>query len=122
MCAGKGHPAFIPEIKKRFIYAYQCGIHIGGPENIFHAEPFLEIHPSDARKCGIKDGDLVKVETLRGYVRLKSRVTEDILPGVVNMMHGWEEANANVLTDDEARDPITGYTEFRVNLCRVEKI
>lgn len=85
-------------------------------------EPFLEIHPADARKYDIKDGDLVKVGTLRGYVRLKSRVTEDMLPGVVNMMHGWEEANANILTDDEARDPITGYTEFRVNLCRVEKI
>jgi anaerobic selenocysteine-containing dehydrogenase len=84
-------------------------------------EPFLEIHPTDALKYGIKEGDLVRVITRRGSVRLKSKVTEDILPGVVNMMHGWEEANANILTDDGARDPITGFTEFRVSLCRVEK-
>ena len=62
------------------------------------------------------------MESLRGSVRIRARVTEEILPGVVNMMHGWEEANANVLTNDEARDPISGFTEFRVGLCRVKKI
>jgi len=85
-------------------------------------EPFLEINPADALKLDIQDGEEVTVETLRGSVRIKARVTEDIIPGVVNMMHGWEEANVNVLTNDEARDPISGYTEFRVNLCRVKKI
>lgn len=85
-------------------------------------EPFLEMNPVDAVKSGIRDGDKVRVETLRGGVDIKAKITEDIIPGVVNMMHGWEEANANVLTDDEARDSISGYTEFRVNLCRVTKI
>ena len=69
-----------------------------------------------------KDGEKVMVETLRGSVGIKAKVTKDIMPGVVNMMHGWDESNANVLTNDDARDPITGFTEFRVNLCRIKKI
>ncbi|HLA04879.1 MAG TPA: molybdopterin-dependent oxidoreductase, partial [Syntrophales bacterium] len=85
-------------------------------------EPFLEINPADAERFGIKDGEKVMVETLRGSVGIKAKVTKDIMPGVVHMMHGWDESNANVLTNDEARDPITGFTEFRVNLCRIKKI
>jgi anaerobic selenocysteine-containing dehydrogenase len=85
-------------------------------------ENFLEINPVDAEKYGIKDGEDILVETLRGRVQVKAKVTADILHGVVNMMHGWDESNANELTNDEARDPITGFTEFRANLCRVKKI
>jgi anaerobic selenocysteine-containing dehydrogenase len=85
-------------------------------------DPFLEINPADSERLMIKDGDEVMVETLRGNVRIKAEVTEEIMPGVVHMMHGWDESNANVLTNDEARDPISGFTEFRVNLCRVKKI
>lgn len=86
------------------------------PENL------LKIHPEDAKKYGVEDGDMVRVENLRGSVDIKAKVTEDMLPGAVHMMHGWEESNANILIDDEARDPISGYTDMRATLCRVEKI
>ncbi|MDY7035365.1 MAG: molybdopterin-dependent oxidoreductase [Thermodesulfobacteriota bacterium] len=85
-------------------------------------EPLLEINPNDAEKFGIANGDEVMVETLRGEVKIKANVTKDIMPGVVHMMHGWEESNANILTNDDALDPISSYTEFRVNLCRVKKL
>ena len=86
-----------------------------------YPDHFLQIHPLDAEKFGIKDGNEVRVETLRGSVVIQARVTEDVLPGCVNMEHGWEESNGNFLTDDERRDPIMGFTEFRVNLCQVSK-
>jgi anaerobic selenocysteine-containing dehydrogenase len=57
----------------------------------------LEINPIDAERSGIKNGEMVMVETLRGSIKIKAKVTKDIIPGVVNMMHGWDESNANVL-------------------------
>jgi anaerobic selenocysteine-containing dehydrogenase len=85
-------------------------------------EPLAEIHPQTAGNLGIADGDLVEVVSLRGSIRLKARLTEDIHPQVVSVQHGWSgEANVNLLTDDEARDPISGYPGFRSVMCRLTK-
>ena len=64
----------------------------------------------------------MKVESPRGSIKVKARLTEDIHPKVVAMQHGWSEANANCLTDDEARDPVSGYPGFRSVLCQVMKV
>jgi anaerobic selenocysteine-containing dehydrogenase len=85
------------------------------------AEPLIEIHPQTASSLGIADSDLVKVESLRGSVEMKAKLTEDIHPRVVSIQHGWSEANANLLTDDEARDPVSGFPSFKSLLCRVTK-
>ncbi len=85
-------------------------------------EPSLQINPQTAGDFGIADGDLVKVESPRGSIKVKARLTEDIHPKVVAMQHGWSEANANCLTDDEARDPVSGYPGFRSVLCQVMKV
>ena len=85
-------------------------------------EPLLEIHPETANRDGIGDGDMAKVESLRGEIKVKAKLIEDIHPKVVCAQHGWSEANINVLTDDENRDPISAYPGFRSVLCRVTKI
>ncbi|MBA7549273.1 Acetylene hydratase [subsurface metagenome] len=84
-------------------------------------EPLIEINPQAAKNLGVADRDLVKVESLRGSIKLKARLTEDIHPRVVSIQHGWSKANANYLTDDESRDPVSGFPGFRSVLCRVEK-
>ncbi len=84
-------------------------------------EPLLEVNTETAKKLGIGDGDTVNLETLRGKTELKVKITEDIHPQVVSIIHGWTEANANILTDDMARDPISAYPAFRSALCRVSK-
>lgn len=85
-------------------------------------EPYVKIHPDTATTYGIAQGDMVIVETLRGSIKLRANLTEDILRGVVAVMHGWSEANANLLTnmDAENRDPISGYPGLRQLLCRVK--
>lgn len=85
-------------------------------------EPLIEINPQTASSLGIADRDLVKVESLRGSIEMKAKLTEDIHPSVVSIQHGWSEANANLLTDDEGRDPVSGYPGFRCILCRVTKV
>jgi trimethylamine-N-oxide reductase (cytochrome c) len=46
------------------------------------------IHPQDAEKRGIKDGDIVKVFNERGGVLCGARVWERIMPGVISIDHG----------------------------------
>ncbi|MFQ5827267.1 MAG: molybdopterin-dependent oxidoreductase, partial [Dehalococcoidia bacterium] len=85
-------------------------------------EAKAEINPASAAECGVNDGDRVKVETPRGSIELKAKVTEDIIAGVVNIPHGWPEANVNMLTDETPVDPIAGNPALKALLCRVTKI
>jgi len=59
---------------------------VKGPDGYMY-EP-LWIHPSDAAKRGIKNGDLVKIYNERGAVLGGALVWERIMPGVVSMDHG----------------------------------
>ncbi len=84
-------------------------------------EPLLEINPQMANSLDIAGGEMVTVESIRGSVRLKAKLTKDVDPRVVSMQHGWSDAAANYLTDDEARDPVSGYPGFRSVMCRIVK-
>jgi anaerobic selenocysteine-containing dehydrogenase len=61
------------------------------------------------------------IETKRGGIEIKAKVTEDILPNVVNVPHGWSQANVNILTDNTPADPISGYPVLKGLLCKVRK-
>jgi len=91
-------------------------------------KPLVWIHPSDARQRDIKDGAEVLVESPRGLVRFWARVTEDIMPGVVEVNMGgggplgpkeWLGANVNKLTDFDNRDPISGFPVYKALLCDI---
>jgi len=100
-----------------------------------HPDPIVEIHPDTAQSSGIKNGDWVWIETRRGKIRQKARVTEEIDPRVIHIEHGWwfpeEEgpehgvwkSNANVLTsNDPPYDPAMGTYQLRALLCRVAPV
>jgi molybdopterin-containing oxidoreductase family molybdopterin binding subunit len=68
-------------------------------------EPLVEMNPADAKKRGIKDRDIARVFNDRGYVKLKAKVHEGIMPGIVNIPQGWEpvsyiEGHHQTLTHD----------------------
>ncbi|MEM2546166.1 MAG: molybdopterin dinucleotide binding domain-containing protein, partial [Candidatus Bathyarchaeia archaeon] len=85
-------------------------------------EPLAEIHPSTAAQYGVVDEETIVVETKKGGIKIKVKVTEDIMPGVVSIPHGWAQANVNFLTDLDARDPISGYPELKALRCRIRKL
>jgi anaerobic selenocysteine-containing dehydrogenase len=86
-------------------------------------EALIEINAETAKELRIKDCDMVRVESARGEIQIRAKLTSDIHPRVVSIPHGWSgESNANLLTDDMARDPISGYPPFRSVLCRVTKL
>jgi len=84
-------------------------------------EPHVEVHPAKAEELGVEEGEVVKVESLRGKVEMKVRYSDEIDPRVIFIPHGWNEANANVLIDDRLLDPVTGFPPARALLARIVK-
>jgi len=85
-------------------------------------EAEAEISPVTAKKYDIINGEIVGVGTPRGTIKIKAKVTEDIMPGVVSVPHGWASANCNILLDASLRDPVSGYITMRGNACRIIKL
>jgi len=95
--------------------------------------PIVEIHPEVADRHGIKDGDWVFIESPRGRVKQRAKLTAGIDPRVVAAEHGWwfpevktpdhgwKESNINILTDNnpEGYDVAMGSTNLRVLLCNI---
>ena len=85
-------------------------------------EPLVDINPTDAAPRGIKTGDAVTISSPRGSIRMKAKVTDTILSGVVSIPHHWPgDADANLLTDDQGLDPISGFPPFKSQLCQVTR-
>ena len=64
---------------------------------------FVEIHPADARKLDLEEGDLVQLSTRRGTVQLPARLRSSVAPGLVFVPFHWgdlygEGNAANYLT------------------------
>jgi anaerobic selenocysteine-containing dehydrogenase len=97
-----------------------------------HRYPVVEIHPQTAAPHGIHNGDWIWIETRRGRIRQRAKLTTGIDPRVVHAEHGWwypEQSgpeygiwtsNANVLTDNQPPyDPAMGTYQLRGLLCRI---
>jgi len=72
-----------------------------------YPNPFIEIHPRDAKQLGIEEDNLVEVRSRRGVSRFPAKVTKAIAPGTVFVPMHWgalwaNKAEANALTHPEA--------------------
>jgi anaerobic selenocysteine-containing dehydrogenase len=83
----------------------------------------LHMHPDDAARAGVADGDVAVVASEAGRVEVPVEVTDAIAAGVVSLPHGWghdrpgarlsvarEHAgiNSNVLSPGTFVDVISG--------------
>jgi anaerobic selenocysteine-containing dehydrogenase len=83
----------------------------------------LLMHPDDMAARGLLDGQRVKVSSRIGEVTVEVMGSDEMLPGVVSLPHGWGHdrkgvqqaiaqglagVSANDLTDDRYIDPVTG--------------
>ncbi|MCP3984441.1 MAG: molybdopterin-dependent oxidoreductase [bacterium] len=84
-------------------------------------EAFVEIHPRDARKRAIADGDRVEIRTRRGAVQAQAIVSRQVRPGCIWTPLHFSEARANVLTND-AGDAVTGTAEYKVCAAEVSRV
>jgi len=57
---------------------------VSGPEGCT-----VLVSPGDAERLGITDGEPAVVTSAAGEIRLTARVSDDMMPGVVSVPHGW---------------------------------
>lgn len=83
----------------------------------------LLMNPADAKKRKLADGAAVRIESRAGAVVAKLEVSDDMMPGVVSLPHGWGHAlegvelrvarahagvSINDVVDELAVDPLSG--------------
>ena len=83
----------------------------------------LLIHPDDAARLDLSAGQRARVSSRVGAVEVAAELSDELMPGVVSLPHGWGHddpharlrvasdhpgVNSNVLTDPEALDPLSG--------------
>ena len=83
----------------------------------------MQVSPTDAERLRLADGADARVSSRVGVVIAPVEVTDELMPGVVSLPHGWghdvegtrqrvakEHAgvNANALTDNRAYDVASG--------------
>ncbi len=134
-------PLTAPQLYKQFPLIMNSGarmqttfrsqhLHISGLVKI-QDKPLVLINPWDAAERCITSGDKVMVSTRRGQVAFYADVTDNVLPGQVEVNMGggnpaqvkaWRQANINLLTDADNRDEISGFPVYKALLCQVEKV
>ena len=82
------------------------------------------LHPADAARHGVQAGDRIRLQGSGGRaIELPATLSDEMMPGVVSVPHGWGHdqagarlgvaaqrpgANLNDLLDDRLRDPLSG--------------
>jgi anaerobic selenocysteine-containing dehydrogenase len=81
------------------------------------------VHPDDAARLGLRDGEPARVSSRAGAIEVPVEVTDAVMPGVVSIPHGWGHdvdgvrmsvasahagTNSNVLADELLIDPLSG--------------
>ncbi len=81
--------------------------------------PIVEIHPDDAARMGVAEGDLIRLTSRRNTLVSAARVSERVAPGQVFVPFHFREAAANLLTNP-VLDPYAKMAELKCCAVRVE--
>jgi formate dehydrogenase major subunit len=84
-----------------------------------HPENFVDVHPNDAERYGIEDGDTVKIKSRRGEITVEAHVTEDIVEGSIWTTPHFAAASANRLTND-VLDERAKIPEYKAAAAEIE--
>jgi thiosulfate reductase / polysulfide reductase chain A len=99
-------------------------------------DPWVQVNPATAANYGLVEDDWVVVETAghQGQCRLRVRVTDDTMPGILRTGMGWWfpeaegpefgalDVNINAaMSYDGPCDPVTGSADTRGMCCRLSK-
>jgi len=83
-------------------------------------ECFLEMNPADASEFEIADGEMVVLESRRGSVSTRVKLTEAVDKRTLFMPFHFLESRANIVTNP-ALDPIAKIPEYKVCAVKLKK-
>ncbi|MEH7117493.1 nitrate reductase [Neobacillus vireti] len=85
-------------------------------------ESYMEIHPATAMDYQIADHSLVKIESRRGSITVRSKYTETIRPDTVFVPFHWADSqNVNNLVGEEL-DPVCRMPGFKLSAVKVSPV
>ena len=91
------------------------------PNNQWHAEDRLEIHPHDAETRGIDEGDWVGIASRAGETVLRAKISDRMQPGVVYTTFHFPFSGANVITTENS-DWATNCPEYKVTAVEITRV
>ena len=86
-----------------------------------YPEAFLEMHPQDAEKLGLKENWKVRVSSRQGSIVARLAITRNVRPGVVFLPFHFAESPANALTSHHDLDPTVRIPALKRTPVRVEE-
>ncbi|MGH7320026.1 MAG: formate dehydrogenase subunit alpha, partial [Candidatus Rokuibacteriota bacterium] len=108
----------------RLLYHWHGGTITRRVEGLLQLAPRLPVavHPADARRLRLREGDPVRVLSRRGELEGHAQVTEAVRPGEIFVPFvKFAGSAANFLTNS-AHDPGSKIPEYKVCAVRVERI
>ncbi|MQY30252.1 molybdopterin-dependent oxidoreductase [Nocardia aurantia] len=89
-------------------------------------DPFVEIHPADAERLGVRPGDQLEIASRRGRAVLPVRVEDRGLPGNCFAPFHWNDEHGEYLTvnavTNDAVDPASLQPEFKACAVALRKV
>ncbi|OBH18430.1 bifunctional nitrate reductase/sulfite reductase flavoprotein subunit alpha [Mycobacterium sp. E3247] len=94
--------------------------------NKLNPGPFIEIHPEDAARLEIADGDATEIASRRGRAVLPAAISDRVRPGNCFAPFHWNDVFGeylaiNAVTND-AVDPISNQPEFKACAVTLAKV
>ena len=106
----------------RRLDSFNTGVQTGGYTSPLRRGEALELHPDDARRLEVVEGETVRIVSRRGAIQAPVHLDDGLRPGLAFMtLHFPDEVETNILTID-AVDPKSGTAEFKAAAIRVEKL
>ena len=106
----------------RRLDSFNTGVQSGRFPSPLRRGESIDLHPADAARLGVAEGEPVRVVSRRGAVEAPVRLDPGLRPGLAFMtLHFPDEVPTNQLTID-TYDPKSGTAEFKATAIRVERI
>jgi len=106
----------------RVLYHYHTGTMTRKVKGLNEKVPgsYIEINPATAAKFGVSDGEMLKVSSRRGSIKVKAKISSRVKGNIVFVPFHFAEAAANTLTNG-ALDPTCKTPELKVCAVAISK-